>query len=135
LDRARRGPATSRQDHRLSAADSNGGSARRELAFFEQYDLEPNIAVARFWALAGIKPHPERVQEKLTNGNRVLAALDDHLRERTFVVGERYTIADICLYAYTHVADQGGFELSRYAAIGPWLESVAAQPRHIHIDA
>jgi glutathione S-transferase len=103
--------------------------------FFEQYDLEPNIAVARFWALAGIAADPERLREKLTNGNRVLAALDAHLRERTFLVAERYTIADICVYAYTHVADQGGFELSSYGSIGPWVERVASQPGHIAIDA
>jgi len=103
--------------------------------FFEQYDLEPNIAVARFWKLAGIEPGAERVAEKLTLGNKVLAAIDFHLRERTFIVGERYTIADICIYAYTHVADQGGFELSRYGAIGPWLARVTSQRDHIPIDA
>jgi glutathione S-transferase len=101
--------------------------------FFEQYSHEPYIAVARFWALFGIEPSEEQRAEKLTWGNRALAALDRHLRDHRFLVGERYTIADISLYAYTHVADEGGFELERYPAIAPWLERVAAQPGHIKI--
>ncbi len=100
---------------------------------FEQYSHEPYIAVARFWALFGVTPSGEQRAEKLRSGNIALAALDGHLRERAFLVGDRYTIADIALYAYTHVAEEGGFDLSRYAAIGPWLERVAAQPGHILI--
>jgi glutathione S-transferase len=103
--------------------------------FFEQYDLEPNIAVARFWALAGIEPDPDQLAEKLRLGNRTLAALDSHMKDKQFLVSERYTIADITVYAYTHVAEQGGFDLARYPAIPPWLERVAAQPGHIPIDA
>ena len=61
--------------------------------------------------------------------------MEGHLDDRTFLVGERYTIADISLYAYTHVADEGGFDLARYPAIRGWLERVAAQPGHITIDA
>ena len=101
--------------------------------FFEQYSHEPHIAVARFWSLAGIEPSEEQRAEKLSWGNRALAALDRHLQERQFLVGERYTIADISLYAYTHVAHEGGFDVERYSAIGPWLERVAAQPGHIAI--
>jgi glutathione S-transferase len=100
---------------------------------FEQYSHEPYIAVARFWALFGITPSDEQRAEKMHWGNRALAALDRHLQQRAFLVADRYTIADIALYAYTHVADEGGFELSQYASIGPWLERVAAQPRHILI--
>jgi glutathione S-transferase len=103
--------------------------------FFEQYSHEPHIAVARFWALAGITPSEEQRTEKLHWGNRALAALDGHLRQRRFLVGDRYTIADISLYAYTHVASEGGFEIERYPAIGPWLERVAARPGHIAITA
>lgn len=69
----------------------------------------------------------------MTWGNRALAALDGHLRRHRFLVADRYTIADIALYAYTHVANEGGFEVERYPAIGPWLERVAAQPGHIKI--
>ncbi len=101
--------------------------------FFEQYSHEPYIAVARFWAIAGIEPSEQQRAEKMNGGNRALAALDGHLRDRRFLVGERYSIADISLYAYTHVADEGGFEVDRYPAIRPWLERVAKQPGHIKI--
>jgi glutathione S-transferase len=103
--------------------------------FFEQYSHEPHIAVARFWSIAGVTPSDEQRSEKMNWGNRALAALDEHLRTREFLVGERYTIADISLYAYTHVANEGGFELERYPAIAPWLARVASQPGHITIDA
>ncbi len=100
---------------------------------FEQYSHEPYIAVARFWAEFDVTPSDEQRREKMHWGNRALAALDGHLSERRFLVADRYTIADIALYAYTHVAGDGGFDLSAYPAIGPWLERVAAQPRHIAI--
>jgi glutathione S-transferase len=100
---------------------------------FEQYSHEPYIAVARFWALGNITPSDEQRAEKMTWGNRALVALDGHLRERRFLVADSYTIADIALYAYTHVANEGGFDVDRYPAIGPWLERVAAQPGHIKI--
>ncbi len=102
---------------------------------FEQYSHEPFIAVARFWALFGVTPSEEQRAEKTHWGNRALAALDGHLREREFLVADRYTIADISLYAYTHVANEGGFEIEQYPAIGPWLERVATQPGHIPITA
>jgi glutathione S-transferase len=104
--------------------------------FFEQYDLEPNIAVARFWlAVSGT---PERWEAELPAtqeaGYRTLAAMEQHLAEHQFLVGERYTVADIALYGYTNVAEEGGFELGRFPAVGAWLARVAAQPGHIPID-
>jgi glutathione S-transferase len=102
---------------------------------FEQYSHEPYIAVARFWALFGVTPSEEQRTEKVHWGNRALAALDGHLKERRFLVADRYTVADIALYAYTHVAPEGGFDLADYPTIGPWLERVAAQSRHIKITA
>jgi glutathione S-transferase len=101
--------------------------------FFEQYSHEPYIAVARFWAHAGIKPSPEILDEKLRGGNAALTALDRHLTGREFIVGDRYTIADISLYAYTHVAPEGGFDLEAYPALRSWLGRVAAQPGHVPI--
>jgi glutathione S-transferase len=101
--------------------------------FFEQYSHEPYIAVARFWRLFEIEVSDEQRAEKDRMGNRALAALNGHLEAREFLVGERYSIADIALYAYTHVADEGGFDLARFPAIAPWLERVAAQPGHIRI--
>jgi glutathione S-transferase len=103
--------------------------------FFEQYSHEPNIAVARFWVLAGITPSPESLEERMRAGRFALAAMDSHLAERQFLVADRYTIADIALYAYTHVAPGGHFDLHPYPAINAWLERVAAQPGHVPIDA
>jgi glutathione S-transferase len=101
--------------------------------FFEQYDLEPNIAVARFWKLAGITPDPVALDAKVNGGYKTLDALDGYLRDRSFLVADQYTIADICIYAYTHVADQGGFDLSDRPAVRAWIERVAVQPGHIKI--
>jgi glutathione S-transferase len=103
--------------------------------FFEQYSHEPYIAVARFWRIAGITPSEEAATEKRRGGEAALTALDRHLRDREYLVADRYTIADIALYAYTHVAPEGGFELDPYPAIEAWLSRVAAQPGHIPITA
>ncbi len=103
--------------------------------FFEQYDVEPNIAVARFWKLAGVKRPAEEVEAKLAGGHRALRALEGHLAERSFLVAERFTIADFALYAYTHVAEEGGVELAAYPAVRAWHARVAAQPGHIPITA
>lgn len=104
--------------------------------FFEQYDHEPNVAVARFWLRyrAG-EVAPEALAERQAGGYRALDAMDKHLAGRRFLVGDRYSLADISLYAYTHVAGEGGFDLERYPAIGAWLDRVAAQPGHVTIDA
>ena len=101
--------------------------------FFEQYDHEPNLAVARFWDLADIHPPEAELEAKRKGGERALAAMERHLAEHEFLVGELYTIADISLYAYTHVAPEGGFTLAPYPAVREWLTRVAAQPRHIAI--
>ena len=98
--------------------------------FFEQYDHEPHIAVARFWFLKGIAFDPAQLEAKRAGGYRALDAMERHLGDRSFLVGERYSIADISLYAYTHVAAEGGFELGPYPGIRAWLARVAAQPGH-----
>jgi glutathione S-transferase len=104
--------------------------------FFEQYSHEPNIAVVRFWSeFARVKPSDTEVAAKLSGGYTALDAMERHLAGRRYFVAERYTIADIALYAYTHVADEGGFDLSRYPRIGGWLERVASEPGHVTIDA
>jgi glutathione S-transferase len=101
--------------------------------FFEQYSHEPNIAVARFWAIAGITPSGADAEAKHRGGTAALEAMEGHLAERAYLVGDRYSIADIGLYAYTHVAPEGGFELDSYPAVNAWLARVAAQPGHILI--
>jgi glutathione S-transferase len=102
--------------------------------FFEQYNHEPFIAVARFWELAGTHVPEAEHEAKQRGGRAALQALEEHLADREFLVGEHYTIADIALFAYTHVAPEGGFELEPYPAIRSWLARVAAQPGHIAID-
>jgi glutathione S-transferase len=106
-------------------------------AFFEQYSHEPYIAVVRFWLTYSGSPEAftDRVPAKMEGGYKALDAMERHLDEREFLVGERYSIADIALYAYTHVAHEGGFELERYPAIRAWLDRVAWQPGHVAIDA
>jgi glutathione S-transferase len=104
--------------------------------FFEQYSHEPNIAVLRFWSqFARVKPTDTEVEAKLKGGYAALDAMERHLTGHQFFVAERYTIADIALYAYTHVADEGDFDLSRYPHIRTWLARIAEQPTHIAIDA
>jgi glutathione S-transferase len=105
--------------------------------FFEQYDLEPAIAVVRFWLAYSGRPEAfaDRLEERTAAGYRALDALEAHLAEREWTVGSSPTLADLALYGYTHVADEGGFDLARYPAIRRWLERVAAQPAHVTIDA
>ena len=103
--------------------------------FFEQYSHEPNIATVRYW-INHDRPHdPKLLESKRAQGRAALAVMDEHLRARAFFAGDAYSIADIALYAYTHVAEQGGFDLSPYPAVGAWLARVAAQPRHVTITA
>lgn len=100
--------------------------------FFEQNSLEPNVGTARFWHLTGRAPrHPEAFRMRVERGQEALGALDRHLRGRTFLVGERPTVADIALYAYSHVAPEGGFDLEGCPALSAWLERVKARPGHI----
>jgi glutathione S-transferase len=105
--------------------------------FFEQYSHEPYIAVVRFWRAYSGTPQrfADQVPERTEGGYRALDAMERHLDDRAFLVGDRYSIADISLYAYTHVAHEGGFDLAPYPAIRSWLGSVAARPGHVTIDA
>ena len=103
--------------------------------FFEQYSHEPYIAVARFWRHLQAMSDEQKAQlpDKMQRGHAALGVMDGHLRGNDYFVGSSYTIADIALYAYTHVADEGGFELTNYPAIRAWLGRVAAEPGHIPI--
>ena len=104
--------------------------------FFEQYEHEPNVAVARFWLRYRETPvEPEALAARQKGGHRALSAMETHLERRSFLVGERYSIADISLYAYTHVADEGGIGLDGYPAIRAWIGRVAGQPGHVTISA
>jgi glutathione S-transferase len=105
--------------------------------FFEQYDHEPAIAVARFWLAYSGRPeeYADRLPDRIAAGERALSAMERHLDSRGFLVGDRLTLADIALYAYTHVAEEGGFELEPYPAVRRWLERVASEPGHVSIEA
>lgn len=105
---------------------------------FEQYNLEPNIGTARFWLASLGKSEAElgeKLEEKRRNGHAALAVLEHGLAGREFLVGERYSLADIALYAYTHVAPEGGFALDAYPAIRAWCARIAAQPGHVPITS
>jgi glutathione S-transferase len=105
-------------------------------AFFEQYSHEPYLAVVRFWLMYSGTPErfTDQVPAKMEGGYRALDAMERHLGGKRFLVGERYSIADISLYAYTHVAHEGGFDLAPYPAIRSWLARIAAQPGHVTIE-
>ncbi|MBN3874429.1 MULTISPECIES: glutathione S-transferase family protein [unclassified Nostoc] len=102
---------------------------------FEQYSHEPFIAKSRFWIsiLGKTEEYSEAIKQKHELGYAALNLMELHLTSHTFFVGECYTIADIALYAYTHVADEGGFDLTQFPAIQAWIELVKAQPRYISI--
>jgi len=107
-----------------------------EWLFFEQYSHEPNIATVRHWLAHGGEVTPLRAQLielKRPAGYVAQGVMESHLATRDFFVGSRPTIADIALYAYTHVAEEGGFALDPYPAVRAWLARVAADPRHIPI--
>ena len=103
--------------------------------FFEQYKHEPGIAVVRFWVAISEPPPGADVEARRAVGYAALDAMERHLAKREYLVAERFTIADIALYAYTHIAPEGGFDLDPYPAVRRWLERVAAQPGVIPIAA
>ena len=98
--------------------------------FFEQYSHEPYIAVARFW-MVFVSKEQLRAKEHLipewhAKGNAALGVMEDHLQKRDWFVANHYSLADIALYAYTHCADEGGFDLKKYPAVSAWLARVSA---------
>jgi glutathione S-transferase len=105
--------------------------------FFEQYSHEPNIASPRYWITHNLPMTEERratLEPKRRLGYAALGVMEAHLKDcGGFFVGDRYTIADIALYAYTHVAHEGGFDLEGFPAVRAWLGRVAAQPGHVPI--
>ncbi|OKH32253.1 glutathione S-transferase [[Phormidium ambiguum] IAM M-71] len=103
--------------------------------FFEQYSHEPYIATSRYWIsiLGKAEEYRDALNQKRAGGEAALRVMERHLTEHKFFVAERYTIADIALFAYTHVADEGGFDLSEFPGIQAWIKRVKAQPKHISI--
>ena len=108
--------------------------------FFEQYNHEPNVATLRFWLAFLGEERLDDLQRRLLPGKRqageaALRLMDEHLAGRAFFVGDRLSLADVSLYAYTHVAEEGGFDLSAYPAVASWLERVTAQPGYVAMGA
>ena len=105
--------------------------------FFEQHSLEPNIGAAYFW-LALVKGGRDLQQHALEvwmeNGYRALGVMEMHLAGHPFFAANHFTIADIALYAYTHVAHLADFDLARFPAIREWLQRVAAEPGYVTMD-
>jgi glutathione S-transferase len=100
--------------------------------FFEQYEVEPVIGTARFWVLTGrAAARPAELQTRMEAGTRTLAEMNRHLASRDFFVAQKYTIADVALYAYTHVAAEAGFDLRPLPALRAWFERVAREPRFV----
>ena len=101
--------------------------------FFEQYSHEPYIAVARFiqFYLGLPEERLEEYRKLQKRGYKALDVMEQQLTRTPYLVGEQYSIADVTLYAYTHVAHQGGFDLSGYPGIQAWLARVASHPRHV----
>ncbi|MGC1460050.1 MAG: glutathione S-transferase family protein [Steroidobacteraceae bacterium] len=103
--------------------------------FFEQYSHEPYVAVPRFILkhLPQNSPRRAELPQRLARGRAALGVMDQHLNGRQFMVAERYSIADIALYAYTHVAEEGSLDLTPYRHLSAWLKRVAAQPNYTPI--
>ncbi len=108
--------------------------------FWEQYNHEPNIATVRFWMGWVGEANLTDLQRAMLPGKRdggdaALRLMDEHLAGRDWFVGDGPTVADVCLYAYTHVAEEGGFALSPWSAVRGWLERVEALPGYVPITA
>jgi len=104
--------------------------------FFEQYSHEPYVATPRYICRHFPADSPRRAElpERLAKGRAALAVMEQHLSTRQYFVNERYTIADIALYAYTHLAHQCDYDLAGFPAVRAWLRRVAEQPNHIAMD-
>lgn len=105
--------------------------------FFEQHSLEPNLGVARFWLTmvkGGRELQSHSLEDWMEKGYQGLGVMEKHLETHRFFVDDRYSVADIALYAYTHVAQESDFDLTAFPAVRAWLKRVAAQPGYIGMD-
>lgn len=104
--------------------------------FFEQYSHEPFIATSRYWIhiLDEAAQHKDELKEKKLKGYAALDVMEQHLEKNKYFVGEQLSAADIALYAYTHVANEGGFDLSRYRAIKDWFARIESSKNYVSIN-
>jgi glutathione S-transferase len=106
--------------------------------FFEQHSLEPNLGAAYFWLTlvrGGRELQSHALEDWMQEGYRALGVMERHLAKRRFFAADRYTIADVALYGYTHVAHTCDFDLTGFPAVRDWLDRIAEQPNHITMDA
>jgi glutathione S-transferase len=108
--------------------------------FWEQYNHEPNIATLRFWLrFVGLEALTDaqrlQITAKRENGLAALDLMDKHLESRKFFVADQFSLADICLFAYTHVADEANFDLEAYPEIVRWMERIMTMEEHVGLDA
>ncbi len=125
------------EDTPFAGADRYGRAEVLQWLFFEQYSHEPNIATSRF-IVQYLGSPPDRqaaLEEKQAGGHQALAVMEQQLGGRDYLTDAGFTIADIALYAYTHVADEGGFDLEPYPAVRGWLGRIAARPAHVPMCA
>ncbi len=102
--------------------------------FFEQHSLEPNLGAAYFWLTlikGGRDLQSHAIEDWMEEGHRALGVMDKHLALHDYFAADRYTIADIALYAYTHVAHMCGYDLAAFPAVRAWLKRVASEPGHV----
>jgi glutathione S-transferase len=115
-------------DNRIDRADA------LQWMFFEQHSLEPNIGAAYFWLTlvkGGRELQQHALEDWMEEGYRALGVMERHLKQHRYIVADRYTVADIALYAYTHVAHLCDYDLTMFPAIRSWLERVGAEPGHV----
>ena len=105
--------------------------------FFEQHSLEPNLGAAYFWLTlvkGGRELQSHALEDWMQEGYRALGVMERHLTKRRFFAADRYTIADVALYGYTHVAHTCDYDLAGFPALRDWLARVADQPNHVAMD-
>ena len=118
------------------AGDAYARAEILQWMFFEQYSHEPNIATSRFIIkyLGNPPDKKSSLEEKQAGGYKALEIMERQLLRHPFIAGEHYNIADIALFAYTHVADEGGISLEDYAAIRAWIERIAGRPNYVPMN-
>jgi glutathione S-transferase len=122
---------------RLRPTDRIDRARALQWMFFEQHSIEPNIGAAYFWLTlvkGGRDLQQHAFEDWMEEGHRALGVMENHLKQHRYFAAGRYSVADIALYAYTHLADQCDFDLSAFPAIRAWLDRVSAEPGHVAMD-
>ena len=122
---------------RLRPQDRFDRAEALQWMFFEQHSIEPNIGAAYFWLTlvkGGRELQQHAFEDWMEEGYRALGVMERHLKEHRYIVADRYTVADIALYAYTHLAHECGFDLTSFPEVRGWLDRMAAQPGHVRME-